>query len=164
MKSELDAQFEYIIVSCCPEIHLAQCDDVEKLNEVLDEINSENPDMTAEYLGMLLTASGLDIFDSAFIHKASANDFAFEDLSDFDCGTTAEAGKASKFECAARYLVSELGVPFDGISREALRVFGSSSVADYINWDEVWNQYAAMGFTIAADSDGCGVYLIYWRK
>lgn len=159
LKSELNEQSEYVIVSCDPDIPLSKCDDVCLLNDILEEINSVNPDMTAEYLGVLLVASGLDISDEIFVRRASSNSFIFKDLSAIQWEMTAE-------EIAARYLVTELKVPFDGVDGETISALGDEKVAEYINWGGIWSVYTIMGFSLVEDSGfGYGtLYLVYWKK
>ena len=160
LRTVLNPQFEYVIVSCWPEISLSRYDDVERLNDILEEINSENPDMTAEYLGILLDASGMDIFDATFIRKASSNDFMFEDLSDI------EDENMTWEEIAARYLTTELRVPFGGLGTESIKLLGDTKIANYVDWSEVWGQYVDIGFTIVygTASDEDSIFLVYWRK
>ena len=159
LRSELNDQAEYVIVSCDPNIPLSKCDDVGLLNDILEEINSVNPDMTAEYLGVLLIASGLDISDETFVRRASSNSFMFKDLSAIQWEMTSQ-------EIAARYLVTELKVPFDGVDNETLLAFGSEGVASYIKWEDIWTAYTIMGFSLIEDPGlGCGtLYLVYWKK
>lgn len=155
----MDEQAEYIIVSCCPDIPLSKCDDnIGLLNRIIEDINSINPDMTAEYLGILLIASGLDITDETFIRRVSTNSFIFKDISDIQCEMAPQ-------EIAARYMVSELEIPFDGLDKETLAAISNEKVSSYIKWDEVWATYSVMGFSLVEDSNfGNGLYLVYWRR
>lgn len=157
--SVLNTQHEYVVVSCEPEIHLGQYDDIQKLNNVLDEINSENPEMTACYLGVLLQASRKgDIFDPEFLQRIENNDFMFEDLTDI-------TWRMEQDEIAARYLTQELKIPFDReMSDETFQSLTKEELTDYVNWKDVWKQYAAMGFQLIGDSEHqAEKYLIYWR-
>lgn len=159
LKSELNDQAEYIIVSCEPDIPLPKCDDISLLNSIIEEINSINPDMTAEYLGILLIASGLDISDETFVQRASSNSFMFKDLSNAQ-------QRASSQETAAYYLVTELEIPFEGADEETIWALSDKKIADYVNWEEIWTIYAVMGFSIIEDS-GLGdgeLYLVYWKR
>lgn len=158
IRSELDGQAEYIIISCFPDIPLSRCDDIGLLNSIIEDINSINPDMTAEYLGILLVASGLDITDETFIRRVSTNSFIFKDLSDIQWEMTPQ-------EIAARYMISELEIPFDGLGKETLTALSNERVANYIKWDEVWATYSVMGFSLVEDSNfGDGLYLVYWKR
>lgn len=159
LRSELNDQAEYIIMSCEPDIPLPKCDDIGLLNSIIEEINSVNPDMTAEYLGILLIASGLDISDETFVRRASSNSFMFKDLSNVQ-------QRANSQETAAYYLVTELEIPFEGADAETIWALSDKKIADYVNWEEIWTTYSVMGFSVIEDS-GLGdgdLYLVYWKR
>lgn len=159
LRMELDNQHDYIIVSCEPDIQIPQNDDIKRLNDVLDEINSENPEMTAHYLDILLKASGMSLFDDEFIRKVKENDFLFVDLSDIHWHMTNN-------EIAACYLVQELGIPFDrDMEKETFTHMRDEQLTDYINWADVWDLFETNGFTLieedmVAENE---LYLIYWK-
>jgi len=157
IRTVLDRQNEYVIVDSMPSIPGIQTMDVWKLNEVIDDINSENPDMTAELLVLLMETVDGSLHDDEFIRRIKDKDFMFEDISNITMGDE---------EVAARYIVEELGVPFDSkINKETLAFITRDEVSEYIKWDEIWWQYEAMGFKLAEDvySDDPGVYLVHWR-
>lgn len=159
LRSELNDQAEYVVMSCEPDIPLPKCDDIGLLNSAVEEINSMNPDMTAEYLGVLLLASGLDITDEVFVRRAASNSFMFKDLSNVP-------QRISSQETAACYLVTELGIPFEGADEETIRALSDEKIVDYVNWEEVWTAYTVMGFSVVEDigfGDG-ELYLVYWKK
>ena len=45
LRTELPDFFDCIILSVSPDIQISRNDEIERLNDVLDEINSENPSM-----------------------------------------------------------------------------------------------------------------------
>ena len=154
----LEPQHEYLIVTCEPHIALGQYDDVEKLNEILDDINSENPEITEVDLAVLAESyTGGSIFDEDFIRRVKENDFMFDDISDISWQMNSE-------ETAACYLVSEYRIPFDnGITEELLEAM-SDDLVDYINWEDVWRQYAIMGFRIVETTDPQnGLFIVRWK-
>lgn len=159
LRTELDERHDYIIVSCEPDISIPQNDDIKRLNDVLDEINSENPEMTAYHLKLLLKASGMELFDDEFVRKVEENDFLFINLSDIHWRMTNK-------EIAACYLVQELGIPFDrDMGKEAFTHMQDEQLTDYINWVSVWDLFEANGFTLVEDDAAAEneLYLIYWK-
>lgn len=143
LRAELENHYDYLILSTTPDIPLSRNDDIKGLNDILDEINSESPGMTEEYLEILLEAapSG-DLFDEEFVRKLKENEFMFEDISDIHWAMSAE-------ETAGCYLATDLNVPFDhGITEEMLNILGDDALTDYINWEQVWEQYASIGFRL----------------
>lgn len=159
LNAELERDHEYVITCCDPDLALWQYDDVYKLNNVLDEINSENPDMTAEFLAVLLEASeSLDIFDEKFIRKVEDNDFLFDDISHITWAMCPN-------EIAACYLATERHVPFDKeMSREVFECLSNEELVDYINWEDIWRQYEFQGFKLVetGDRDNEKAYLVHW--
>lgn len=158
LRAELENHYDYIILSTKPDIPLSRNDDIKGLNDILDEINSENPGMTAEYLEILLEAapSG-DLFDERFVHKLKENQFMFEDISKVRWAMSAK-------ETAGCYLATELRIPFDdGITKDILDVLSDDAVSDYINWDQVWEQYASIGFKLIerASVGSSGRYIVH---
>lgn len=159
IRSELDAQSDYVIVDSSPFISEIQMMDIWKLNDILEEINSENPGMTAEFLKMILEAVDGDLEDREFVRRIKEGDFLFKDLSDI-------TWRMGNEEVAACYIATELGVPFDnGITKEMIELITKDEIVDYINWSEIWSQYEAIGFKLAEDIDSeeYSLYLIHWR-
>ena len=160
IRSELNSQSEYVIIDCVPSVPDIQAMDIWKLNSVIDEINSENPSMTAEFLALIMEAVDGDLGDDEFVRRIKENDFMFEDLSDI-------TWKMGNEDVAACYIATELKVPFDtGITREILDFLSKDEITDYIDWSTVWEQYEAMGFRIVEDleSEEYSLYLIHWRE
>ena len=160
IRSELNSQSEYVIIDCVPSVPDIQAMDIWELNSVIDEINSENPSMTAEFLALIMEAVDGDLGDDEFVRRIKENDFMFEDLSDI-------TWKMGNEDVAACYIATELKVPFDtGITREILDFLSKDEITDYIDWSTVWEQYEAMGFRIVEDleSEECSLYLIHWRE
>lgn len=161
LRSTIDLQHEYVIVSCDPDIPIYG-DDVQKLNDILDEINCENPEMTAEYIQILMEAAGsADLFDEEVIRRIKENDFLFSDLTDIS-----EFGYMSNCEKAARYIASEMKVPFDkNLSKQFFQLIQDSTVVEYIDWDRIWNQYELIGFKLIESDiiENGGLYLVHWR-
>ena len=143
LRAELDSHYEYIILSTSPEISISRNDSLEELNDILDEINSENPGMTAEYLKILLDASPSgDLFDEEFVRKLKENEFMFCDISELSLAMSAK-------ETAGYYLVTEHRVPFDyGLTDEVFDVISNDVLVDYINWEQIWEQYEYVGFRL----------------
>lgn len=153
LRTELPDFFDCIILSVSPDIQINRNDEIERLNDVLDEINSENPSMDENYLALLVEASpsGGDLFNEDFVRRLKENDFLFEDISEQDGGS-----RMTTREIAARYLATELMVPFDrGITSELLERIAKSALPSYIDWFEVWDQYEAAGFKLS------GKYIIH---
>ena len=63
LRSELPEHYNYIILACYPDIPLRRNDDIQRLNDVLEDINSENPGMTEEYLDVLTEASQILVLE-----------------------------------------------------------------------------------------------------
>lgn len=159
IRSELNRQNEYVIIDSTPSIPSIQTMDIWELNEVIDDINSENPGMTAELLALIMDAVGGELEDEEFVRRIKENDFMFEDLSEI-------TWKMGNEELAACYIATELGVPFDtGITKEILDFISRDEITDYIDWSAIWAQYEAIGFRLAEDleSDEYSLYLIHWR-
>lgn len=159
IRSELNRQSEYVIIDSTPSIPGVQTMDVWELNEVIDDINSENPGMTAQLLTLIMEAVDGDLEDQEFVRRIKENDFMFEDLSDI-------TWKMGNEEIAACYIATELGVPFDtGITKEILEFISKDEITDYIDWSAIWAQYEAIGFRLAEDleSEEYSLYLIHWR-
>lgn len=159
IRSELNRQNEYVIIDSTPSIPGIQIMDVWELNEVVDDINSENPGMTAGLLALIMEAVGGELENEEFVRRIKENDFMFEDLSEI-------TWKMDNEELAACHIATELGVPFDtGITKEILDFIGKDEIVDYIDWSAIWAQYEAIGFRLAEDleSEEYGLYLIHWR-
>ncbi len=159
IRSELNRQNEYVIIDSTPPIRGIQTMDVWKLNEIIDDINSENPGITSELLALIMDTVDGELEDEEFVRRIKENDFMFVDLSEI-------TWKMGNEELAACYIATELGVPFDtGITKEILEFISKDEITDYINWSAIWKQYEAIGFRLAEDieSEECSLYLIHWR-
>lgn len=156
IRTQIDRDHEYVIISCEPDLDIGDNNDIEKLNRVLDSINNENPEMTAEYLSILLgNSSARDLFDEDFLRRIEENDFMFEDISEIDWLMSPE-------ETAGCYLATELKIPFDeGVTGKMLDLLDSSVLVDYVNWKDVWRQYEAIGFRLVSKDDN--TYILHWR-
>lgn len=143
LHTQLENYYDYIILSIDHGIQVNRNDNIKELNDILDEINSENPGMTEDYLEVLLEASlSGDLFDPEFIRKLSENDFMFEDISYIHSSMDAQ-------ETAAYYLATVLKVPFEsGITSEMLDVLSSDIIKEYIDWEKIWDQYSSVGFRL----------------
>ena len=160
LHSKLDRDCEYVIVSCEPAIPMGGCDDIEKLNEILDTINNESPGMTNTLLRIMLEAADTDIFDEKFLERIVENNFMFEDLS-------AVQWKMDPEEIAACYLMTVLKIPFSQeITPDMIEVLSNDAVVDYISWSDMWDDYHTLGFRIVEDleSETYGLYLIHWKS
>ena len=159
IRSELDRQNEYIIISSTPDIPNIQTMDIWELNRIVDDINSENPGMTAELLSLIMNTVDRNLNDEEFVRRIKENDFMFEDLSEVAWGMCND-------ELAARYIATKLGVPFDtGITKDILEFIKRDEISDYIDWPAIWSQYEAIGFKIIENTEPeeCSLYLIHWR-
>lgn len=160
LRAELENYYDYIILSTTPDISLSRNDNIKELNDILDEINSENPGMTEEYLGILMEASlSGDLFDEEFARKLKENEFMFGDISDLRLAMSTE-------ETAGYYLATTLRVPFDhGVTDEILDAVSDDALMDYINWEQIWEQYESVGFTLverAKSANGSrGQYIVH---
>jgi len=153
LRSDLPDFFDCVILSVSPDIQLSRNDEIVRLNDVLDEINSENPSMDENYLALLIEASPSgDLFSEDFVRRLKENDFIFEDISDMDTGSSLLTE-----EVAAQYLATELMVPFDrGVTSRLLEEIAKSELPSYIDWLGVWDQYEAAGFKIMESEDQIG--------
>lgn len=160
IRAELHTGHEYVITDC-EDMPLICGMDIYELNSIVDDINSENPGMTVEYLRILADAAGvIDITDKEFLRKVRENEFLFEDLSDVSLSMSAE-------ELGARHIVTKMNLPFDsGITKEMLSVLSDDKLRDYINWEAIWYQYERKGFRVEEDteSEDFGLYLIHWKR
>ena len=143
LRAELANHDDYIILSTTPDIPISRNDDITKLNDVLDEIDSENPGMTEEYLDILMEASmSGDLFDEEFVRRLKENEFMFCDISDVHLAMSTQ-------EIAAYYLAATLKVPFDhGVTDEMLDTISDDALMDYVDWMEIWEQYKSIGFKL----------------
>ena len=159
IRMELNSQSEYVIVDSTPFIPDIQTMDIWELNSIIEDINSENPEITAELLALIMDTVNGELSDDEFVRRIKENDFMFEDLSDINW-------KMQEEEIAACYIATVLGVPFDiGITNEILEFIGREEIVDYIDWKSIWAQYEISGFKLIEDieSEECGLYLIHWR-
>ena len=157
LRAELENHYDYIILSTSPKFPIRGNDDISGLNDILDDINSENPGMTEDYLKVLMEASSSgDLFDPEFVRKLKENDFMFEDISDLHWAMNAK-------ETAACYLATELKVPFDhGVTDEMLDTLSKDVLTDYINWGQVWDQYSSVGFRVVEqEPPNGGRYIVH---
>lgn len=158
LRAELENHYDYIILSTTPDIFIGRNDSIKELNDILDEINNENPGMTEEYLIVLLEASSSgDLFDEELVRKIKENEFMFCDISDVHLAMSTE-------EIAGYYLATELRIPFEHeVTSEMLDVIGEDVLMDYINWDQVWEQYESIGFKLIerARQNGNGKYIVH---
>ena len=164
LKSQIPTDHDYAIISTFPELGIWLQDDVWKLNATLDEINCENPEMTADYLGALIDASGvISLYNEEFLQRVKENDFVFADITnaDYDLGL---------YGNAACYLLSEHGIPFFGtrnvIQCHALimAAFKSEEARKFVDWSTIWDTYSDMGFKIVDwETDLTSkIFLINW--
>ena len=159
--TKLEQGHEYEILYCVPEIPLGRtaCFDVCGINQIFNDINEENPILTEEHLSMFLTSAGTDISDEGMVEKLKNNDFFFADISDIKLDLSGE-------EIAARYLATEIGIPFSReISMDMMNVLTDDTVIDYLNWENIWRQYELMGFKLIEnfDSHDYQAYIISWK-
>lgn len=149
---------DYYISETVPNIDNWQIDDIWELNDLVDEINAENPEMTVEYMDILLMASmAQSAMDLDFRRRICENDFMFEEVTNTGYDLSGQ-------ENAAKYLADCAGVPFaPNITPSMLAGLMSSCVENYINWSLIWRKYLAMGFQyVETDSPDYRSYVVLW--
>lgn len=147
---------EYVIIDSEPSIPGINMMDFWKLNDIISDINNENPSMTVEYLVMVMEAVNGSLEDEDFVHRIKNNDFMFEDLSNINW-------KMDNEEIAACYIATKLNIPFDfGITKEILEFINRDEISDYIDWFAIWKQYELIGFKIIELEKK--LYLIHWKN
>lgn len=160
LQAVLDPNVEYVVVDTLPRIPDVSSIGVWELNDLISSINQSSPGMTADFLAMLMDATGCELSDEEFVRRIKENDFLFEDITDLTRKYDAE-------EAAAKFTAFTLHVPFDAdITKDMLSFFERKEVEYYIDWYAIWEQYETMGFKIIEDylDDGYKIYLIHWRE
>lgn len=151
--NKLDISHEYAVVYTEPDLNLNTYTDICRLNEILDDINSENPEMTMEYLDILLEAFGRreDVFNPVFVERLKNNDFYFADISEI------EWKQMDSEQIAACYLATEMKVPFnESVTKDTLTLINDEFV-DYMDWSAIWSEYQKLGFKLIDD-----FYIVHW--
>lgn len=157
LTDDIDPDHEYEIISMSPDLPLLDIDDIWRINAVLSEINTANPDMTIEYLNILVTASGSELWDPEFVRRVCEDEFMFYDLTDCNFGLSKRCN-------AAKHLLTQERVPFDKqVDQFTMNILGCTEVQDYIDWEAIWRQYLTLGFQIIEeDFDKGRTFLVFW--
>lgn len=156
LRGKIDTSHELQIIDWDGFISIGYYNDIKKLNEVLEEINTECPALTLELLDKILDASGAyGLDDEDFVKKLCGNDFMFEEI----VGTDNWLISTDEEKCAC-YLATEMYIPFaKNITEEHLDEI-KDDLVDVIQWDTVWRYYEHMGFKII-DIDN-RLYILHW--
>ena len=155
VKHQVDASHDLQIVDWEADFSIG-FDDVVKLNQTIEDINSENPSMTLKLLTIILKASDSGSFsDKRFIEKVCNNDFMLEKLTNIKKLPT-----SSDEERCACYLATEMFIPFaKNITTDILEQISKKSIKD-VDWKVIWNYYYQMGFKVV--NDGNSIYAFHW--
>lgn len=160
IRQEVDLSHELQMISWEPFIWIGE-DNVSTVNNIIERINVENPDITAEILEAVLEKSSENSLASKkFIEKICNNDFMLERVEEFE-SPFVESDEA----ICARHLATTGMIPFAAnINQNTLEEMKKSPAK--INWDVVWKYYKNMGFVIISKDD-CfpiddALYIFHW--
>lgn len=136
------------------DLPIALCDDICKLNDIIEDINAENPAMTTKLLSMVFDASGsCSIEDEEFLRKINTNDFMLEKVDTKNSVLTPE-------EVSAKFLVQQCEIPFaKNITNKCIAEINSNT--KIVNWEAIWKYYKKMGFKIIKSEDET-LYVFHW--
>lgn len=152
VKNKVDTTHELQITDWQAEMSIGFYDDVQKLSELLDDINAETPSMTLEILEAILNASYCaELSDKEFVRKICSSDYMFEEITETN-------GSTIKEKCA-RFLANEMMIPFAQNINEGI-LEKISRMPDKVLWNKVWDYYDNMGFQII-EVDGKH-YAFHW--
>ena len=134
-----------------------------KLNEILLDINNQNPDLSLESLEELFKLSGCtDISDDTFINYLTDGDYLCDDITEFIIEKFGdyEGSCSQKETLAAMYLFLNKNIPFT----RNISIAKISDVIEemiyFIDWDYIWNIYEQMGFVVSEINGGTSVIFI----
>jgi len=152
---------EYLIIDQSIDIYLDRKDDLYKISEALDKINSANPDLTAQELEAISTAAGsCYLTDVEFLDMLSESRFFLELISgDLYSEKSIESD-------IAFYMLVEKGIPYR-VDMDDIEVRDIDkaiiSLDEFLDWDGIWEAYESLGFTLVDITVGkeLFVYLIY---
>ena len=152
------------------EFMLHNYNDIENLNDILERINSENPNMTVELLQLIMDAVGYHRLDEdELIETICEKDFMLEliekDLTDCDDIDVISWEEMDEYEKAACFLSTELNIPFaKNIHPVTLENIQNQPLC-CINWQGIWRRYYQMGFRVLMDEYEPDVYYIFnWER
>lgn len=154
IKNKVDLSHELLIVNYNNDLSLGYYDEVDRLNELLDDINAESPAMTIDILSSILIASGCyELSDKTFIEKITNSDFMFEEISIED-----DLDMSDKERCA-KFLATEMMIPFaKNITEDKLEEI--TKLKNNVYWIDVWDFYDTMGFQIIRLGEK--IYAFHW--
>ena len=148
----VDVTHDLYVVDWEGDINIGYYNDVFDLNDLIDDINTENPSMTFEILSAILKASGCgSLNNEEFTDKICESDFMLEEIVGV-IGTTNE-------EKCARYLATEMMIPF-AKNIDDTKLEEICRRAPKVNWTEVWKYYFIMGFQILTIDKK--LYVFHW--
>lgn len=139
LRTELDTSHEMQIIDWDGFMDIGFYNDVEKLNESIDRVNSECPSLTFKMFESIINAYGGGI-DNEIIDKICEEDFMLEEVKGIAGGTDEEI--------CARYLATKMYIPFAKNITESVLDDITKNYIDVIEWDKVWKYYEQMGFSI----------------
>lgn len=143
LRREVDLTHDLQICEWEGAFSLGSCDEIVGLNGLIEEINTENPEITLDLLTAIFNASDTHSLDNEeFVRKICCNDFMFEEIGNYNQVLTSDEEKC------AYYLAVKKKIPFargitDGNLKEIEMV-----PTNMINWRAIWVHYRHMGFKI----------------
>ena len=139
---KIDKSHDLQIVDWDGDFFLGCYDDIEKINNIVNKINSSNPQITIEDIESIMRdLENVTFCSDSFIEKICENDFMLERL---------HCGKSKREESAARYLALDLGIQF--AKNINMKDFKETAKDNKINWMYVWRHYVKMGFQIITNN------------
>lgn len=125
--------------------------DLEKLNEILQEINDQNPDLDLELLEELFKLYDCEsisdknflnlIIDGDFLND-SITDFIVEKCGDYDECYSQQEALAAMYLCVCKKIPFSRNIPLNKIDE----VF--NDLIDFIDWNYIWGIYEYIGFKV----------------
>lgn len=144
LRGKIDLTHDLQIVDWEGNFSIDHFDNIRKLNDIIEDINAENPDVTLELLSAIYDACDTGGFgDDKFIQKICSNDFMLEEIISGD-GWLMNRDE----EICACYLATELLIPFArNITQGRLQEIKNGLIS-MIDWGIVWKYYTHMGFKL----------------
>ena len=155
LRREIDTSHELQIIDWEGDFALGYYNDINALNEVLDDINAENPTMNLQMLIAILDASGeCSLEDKDFRRKICSSDYMVEEISDVGNRKLKTDGEKCSW-----YLATEMMIPFAKNITESKLIDIKKNSAN-VNWKIVWGYYEQMGFKVL--TIGKKIYAFHW--
>ena len=151
LRQYLDLSHELQVTDWEDTIPIGTCNDIETLNDVLEQINDENPTLTNHLLSEMLKAVQKDLGDYGISEKLIEGNFMLE-------AVPADITKTDDEKCA-RFLATMYHVPFaKNITIKKLEEMDRNK--DQVNWKIVWEHYKHMGFRHIRSMGK--LYVLHW--